>query len=54
VRWEGRDSRASALHIPRPPLNLREHDIVMPKDNVPIVNHDIFMGYVANIVAQFP
>jgi glycerophosphoryl diester phosphodiesterase len=31
-----------------------EQDIVMTKDDVPIVNHDIFMEDVSNIAAQFP
>jgi glycerophosphoryl diester phosphodiesterase len=31
-----------------------EQDIVMTKDDVPIVNHDIFLEDVTNIAAQFP
>lgn len=31
-----------------------EQDIVMTKDGVPIVNHDIFLEDISNIAAQFP
>lgn len=31
-----------------------EQDIVMTKDDVPIVNHDIFMEDISDIAAQFP
>ena len=31
-----------------------EQDVVMTKDNVPIVNHDIFMEDISNIASRFP